>query len=89
VTRIPPGSLKCVVLASPAEISRARSILEGRVRQEDIRPFGAGLLLQTTESAEMLRDWLKELGAVMVVEFEVWSGYGEEVPREWLLARGH
>jgi hypothetical protein len=27
--------------------------------------------------------------AALVVEFETWSGSGDDVPREWLLARGH
>jgi len=88
--RIKAGSLKCVVLAGADKRAVARQVLQTRAGEEDVRPFGASaVLVHTDEEASTVRDWLHGQGAVLVVEFEKWSGYGGEVPGEWLLARGH
>jgi hypothetical protein len=90
MTKIPAGSLKCVVMADPRRHEAALLSLGERFGRQEIRNFGeAAILVHTLEDASALRDQLKSAGAVLVVEFETWSGGGNEVPREWLLARGH
>ena len=90
MTQIGPGSLKCVVAAAPDELNAIVPILMQKVGEADVRAFGASaVLLHTEEEAAGVRDWLHSAGEVLVVEFETWSGSGDEVPREWLLGRGH
>ncbi len=38
---------------------------------------------------ERLAAILKANESALVLEFEMWSGYGNAVDRDWLLARGH
>ncbi|MEO8456677.1 MAG: hypothetical protein ABI559_02585 [Chloroflexota bacterium] len=45
-------------------------------------------------SADALRDHLRphltaEDEGLLVIDFEVWSGYGKALNAKWLLARGH
>ena len=90
MTRIRSGSLKCVIAGTSTDQGRLYDSLETKVRDEDIRRFGGSVLfIHTTSNASEVRDWLKGLGDVLVLEFETWSGAGGEVPREWLLVRGH
>lgn len=87
---IRPGSLKFVVPLGEDAIPVAMRVLMERTGAEDIRRFGpAALLLHTNEEPSVVRDWLGAADGALVVEFEKWSGCGAEVPREWLLARGH
>jgi len=89
MTRINPGSLKCVILHSDEDRAVVTRDLIERIGADDVREFGAAILLHTGEAAETVRDWMGVAGSALVVEFETWSGSGEDVPREWLLARGH
>jgi len=90
MTRIKPGSLKCVVLASPGDRAAVLQTLTDRIGGDDVRPFGvSAVLVHTEEETSSVRDWLHSAGGALVVEFEKWSGLGREVPRQWLLARGH
>lgn len=92
MTKIEPGTLKCVIATGCPDALLAA--LPERVSAENIRQVGAGAILVHTglEPAE-LRDWLsRKLGegeSLLVIEFEKWSGFREGVHREWLLARGH
>jgi hypothetical protein len=89
MTQIKAGSLKCVLLALPEDRSAVKRSLIERIGEDDVRPFGAAaILLHTDEAAATVRDWI-QAGSALVVEFETWSGSGDDVPREWLLARGH
>jgi len=92
VSKIEPGTLKCIIAAG--ETHALLAALSERVRAGDIRRIGLETLLVHTESEPAeLRDWLSgvlaEGQSLLVVEFEKWSGFGEGVDREWLLARGH
>jgi hypothetical protein len=90
MTQIRPGSLKCVVAAVPDELSAIVPILVENAGEADVRVLGvSAVLVHTEEETAGVRDWLRGAGGVLVVEFEKWSGIGTEVPREWLLARGH
>jgi hypothetical protein len=90
MTSIGPGSLKCVIASLSSDLDRVLALLEARVGEEGVRRFGASaVLVQTAAGTSELRDWLKGLGDLLVIEFETWSGTGDKVPREWLLARGH
>ena len=90
MSRIRPGSLKCVVLARPEIQARVSEELEARVGTDNVRALGsAALLVHAQEQSDAVRDWLQSHGDILVVEFEKWSAYGDAVPREWLGARGH
>ena len=90
MTPIKTGSLKCVVLASTGDRAAAMRALIDRVGANDVRAYGAAaILLHTEEPSAAVRDLVTEADGALVVEFETWSGIGAEVPREWLLARGH
>jgi hypothetical protein len=90
MTRIAPGSLKCLLLADAQGASEAGLLLSKRLDPRDVVAFGdRALLLHTSEEASEIRDWLHPAGPLLVIEFETWSGRGEAVPRDWLLARGH
>jgi hypothetical protein len=61
---------------------------------EQVRRLGDDSFAVFTEaSASEIRDWVAAAtdpdDSVFVVEFEKWSGRGGNVPREWLLVRGH
>jgi hypothetical protein len=92
VSRIGPGTLKCVV--APGRADGVLAALPERVDTADIRQLGGdAVLVHTSLEAAELRDWLSGyLGAgesLLIVEFEKWSSCGAGVDREWLLARGH
>ncbi len=92
MNKIGPGALKCVIVFG--DIERALDTLGAHASPENIRQVGgAAILVHTEIGASELRDMLSaELGAgasLLVIEFEKWSGYGESVDREWLVARGH
>ena len=90
MTPVPPGSLKCVVLPAAAELAGAMRVLAERVGEEQVIAFGgSAALVHTDEPAAVIRDWLGDIGGALVLEFEKWSGAGDAVPRDWLLARGH
>jgi hypothetical protein len=90
--QIGPGTLKCIVTTMEADALLV--VLPERVKLEDIRRVGpAALLVHTALEASELRDWLSgylESGeSLLVIEFEKWSGWGDDVDRVWLLERGH
>jgi len=92
VTRVLPGSLKCIVADGSGEFLEA--LLPERIRPADIRRMGpSAFLAHTPLEASELRDWLaghlQEGASLLVVEFETWSGYGDGVDTVWLLERGH
>jgi hypothetical protein len=92
VTRIEPGTLKCVIATMGTDALLAA--LPKRVRPDDIRRIGpAALVVYTALEPAELRDWLSgylEGGeSLLVIEFEKWSGFGDRVDRVWLLERGH
>ncbi len=92
MTKIQPGTLKCFIASGRTDALVAA--LSKRVSVENMRQASAGAILVHTalEPAE-LRDWLSGLlgsgESLLVIEFEKWSGFGEGVDSEWLLARGH
>lgn len=96
MSKIGPGSLKCVIAWSPQRplAGPVREVLRERIDREDIRHVDGGVtLLHTTADAADIRDWLAAIlntdESALVLEFEKWSGYGNAVDRDWLLARGH
>ena len=89
-------TLKCVIAWSDRRnlCDTIAEALRSVVAESDIRRIGDGAhLVFTTAPADELRDGLREkLGSdegLLVVGFEVWSGYGQAVDSRWLLARGH
>ena len=86
------GSLKLVVMRGDARAAEAA--LRAMVGAEEVRAMGDGawVVYAAAEAAEV-RDLVAGVagdGAVVfVVEFERWSGFGDEVDRAWLLRRGH
>jgi hypothetical protein len=95
MSAIGPGTLKCIVFRVHALAREAiYSALRSRVAEDDLRPIDSETILAFTEATPaQIRDWLAKAGGpgawIFVVEFEKWSGYGQEIDREWLLARGH
>ena len=92
MTKIGPGTLKCVV--APGKGDRVLAALPERVDTSDVRQLGSDVILvHTLLEPSGLRDWLSGCveagGALLVMEFETWSGFGEDVDRVWLLERGH
>jgi hypothetical protein len=90
------GSLKCVVAWSERRnlCSRVFDAVGARVADGQVRRLGNDSFAVFTDAgAAAIRDWVAEAiesdEAVLVLEFEKWSGSGGGVPREWLLARGH
>lgn len=68
--------------------------LRGMVPEGELRHAGDdAVIVHTVETAEAIRDRLasalSEDEALLVVEFEKWSGHGKAVDAKWLLARGH
>jgi hypothetical protein len=96
MSRVPPGSLKCVIAWSERR-NLCSLVFDGvaaRTGEEQLRLLGDdSFAVYTTASSSEIRDWAAEMissdESVLVVEFEKWSGFGSEVPRDWLLARGH
>jgi hypothetical protein len=50
-------------------------------------------IVHTVLTADELRDRLRghvaEDEGLVVIDFEMWSGYGKALDAKWLLARGH
>jgi len=95
MTEALPG-LRCVIAWS--ERRNLCSILGDELRaiaaEEELRRAGDdGHIVNTALTADELRDRLRGLVAedegLLVIDFEVWSGYGKAVDTAWLLARGH
>lgn len=92
VTKIEPGTLKCVIALRLTE--DVLSALRQHVSDENIRAASPdAVLVHTALEPSELRDRLSratgEESSLLVVEFEKWSGYGPGIDREWLRARGH
>lgn len=92
MTRIEPGTLKCIMASGGTDEGLAA--LTERVRPEDIRRVSpVAFVVHTAIEPTELRDWLSgylEGGeSLLVIEFEKWSGFGDLVDRVWLLERGH
>ena len=96
MSKIGPGSLKCVIAWSPQRplAGPVGEALREHIGREDICDIdGGATLVHTTAAAADIRHWLaailKANESALVLEFEMWSGYGTAVDRDWLLARGH
>ena len=92
MSKIGPGTLKCILASGDLEAVLAA--LQEHLEVKDVRRIGAAAaIVHTMIEASELRDRLcAQVGkdqSLLVLEFEKWSGYGAEVHREWLLARGH
>ncbi len=90
--KIGSGTLKCIIVAGSAHAVVA--VLRKHVASDDIREAGEAVCLVYTElEAAELRDLLsRELGdggSILILEFDKWSGFGPDVDRDWLRARGH
>ena len=96
MTKVGPGTLKCVIIwPQPSSLTApVQDELERRIDADNLRTAGPGAYLVHTavEPAE-IRDWLKAVlatgGSALVFEFEKWSGCGSAVDGDWLRARGH
>ncbi len=90
------SSLKCVIAWSERRnlCSLVFDTVAARTgERQSCRLGDDSFAVYTAVSTAEIRAWVAEIigsdESVLVVEFETWSGYGEGVPREWLLARGH
>ncbi|MEO6198284.1 MAG: hypothetical protein ABIP58_09315 [Dehalococcoidia bacterium] len=90
------STLKCIIAWSPRR--NLCTIIAGQladmVPQTGIRPLGDDAhIVYTPLNAEQLRDALRDQltpdEALLVTEFEAWSGYGQSLDAKWLLAHGH
>jgi hypothetical protein len=68
--------------------------LRAIVPEAEIRRTGDDAhIVHTALTADELRDRLRahvtEDEGLVVIDFEVWSGYGKALDAKWLLARGH
>jgi hypothetical protein len=96
MNEISAGSLKCVIAWSERRnlCSLVLDAVAAKTGEGELRRLGdESFALYTEATAAEIRDWVAEVvnsdESVFVVEFEKWSGSGAQVPREWLLARGH
>ena len=92
----PLPTLKCVIAWSDRRhlCEIAGDLLRSLVPGGEVRTLGDDAhIVHTALSANELRDRLRDhLGAddgLIVIKFEVWSGYGRGLDAKWLLARGH
>jgi len=90
------SSLKCVIAWSDRRnlCSVVFDAVAARTGEGELRRLGDdSFAVYTAASTAEIRDWAAEIigsdESVLVMEFENWSGSGAEVPRHWLLARGH
>jgi hypothetical protein len=90
-----PG-LRCVIAWSDRRnlCSTVGDALKELVGDSEIRRLGdEAFVVHTALSADTLRDLLRgklsEYEGLLVIDFEVWSGYGKAVGATWLLRRGH
>jgi hypothetical protein len=95
MTEALPG-LRCVIAWS--ERRNLCSIIVDQLRaivaETEIRRTGDDAhIVHTALTADELRDRLRahvsEDEGLVVIDFEVWSGYGKALDAKWLLARGH
>jgi hypothetical protein len=96
VTSEPAATLKCIIAWSPRRnlCTIVADRLAALAPAADIRPFGDDAHLAFTPlTADALRDALRPHltpdEALLVIDFEVWSGYGGSLDATWLLAHGH
>ena len=89
-------TLKCILAWSPRRnlCGLIADHLAKLVPEPDIRPLGDDAhIVYTPLKVEQLRDALRGQltpgEALLVTEFEVWSGYGQSLDAKWLLAHGH
>ena len=95
MTEALPG-LRCVIAWSERRnlCSIVSDELRAIVAAEELRRAGDDThIVNTALTADELRDRLRGLVAedegLLVIDFEIWSGYGKVVDTAWLLARGH
>ena len=95
MTEALPG-LRCVIAWS--ERRNLCSMIGDELRAigppAELRQIGDDAhILNTALTADELRDRLRGLlvedEGLLVIDFELWSGYGKAVDTAWLLARGH
>lgn len=103
VRRTPEGvndaagpTLKLVVVdssdpavAAAIERELVRLAGDGEVRRVAGRAFVVHTALGAAELRDLVSSDLAEGDAVIVAEFERWSGYGPGVDSVWLMRRGH
>lgn len=89
-------TLKCIIAWSPHR--NLCTLIAGQlatlIPPVGIRPLGNDAhIVYTPLNAEQLRDALRNQltpgEALLVTEFEAWSGYGQSLDAKWLLAHGH
>jgi hypothetical protein len=92
----PPPGLRCVIAWSDRRhlCSIVGDQLRAFVPESEFRRLGDdAFLVHTPLSAEELRNRLRRPlageEALIVIDFEKWSGYGGPLDARWLLARGH
>ncbi len=95
MTEASPG-LRCVIAWSERRnlCSIVGDELRGLVAEGEIQRLGddahvVNTALTADELRNRLREKLAEDEGLLVIDFEVWSGYGKALDARWLLARGH
>ena len=90
------AGLRCVIAWSERRnlCSIVGDELRAIVAEEEMQRIGDDAhIVHTAMTADELRDRLRghvaEDEGLVVIDFEVWSGYGKALDAKWLLARGH
>jgi len=96
MTDQPLPTLKCVIAWSNRRnlCETIGDLLRSLVTGDEVRTLGddahiVHTSLAASELRDHLRDHLEADDGLIVMEFEVWSGYGGAIDAKWLLARGH
>ena len=96
MTDDPLPTLKCVIAWSDRRnlCDMVGEVLRSVVASDEVRRLGDDAhIVHTAVTANALRDQLRDRleadDGLIVMEFEVWSGYGRGLDAKWLLARGH
>lgn len=95
MTEALPG-LRCVIAWSDRRnlCSIVGDELRAVVAEGEVQRMGDDVhIVHTVLTADELRDRLRghvaEDEGLVVIDFEMWSGYGKALDAKWLLARGH
>lgn len=76
-------------VAAAIERELVRLAGAGEVRRVAERAHVVHTALGTAELRDLVSSWLGHGDAVIVAEFERWSGYGPGIDSVWLMRRGH
>jgi hypothetical protein len=89
-------TLKCVIAWSDRRnlCSVVEEMLKDKLGDSEVRKLGDdSFVVYGGAEPDEVRNWVSGVlapeEAVLVTEFEKWSGCGEGVPAEWLMRRGH